>query len=121
MCHGQVNKPLPAALVADLPVIKANLTDFQTYSQKLNIGKPYEEQTNRVAWGDTVDYIWWAIDLAIPMPLTPTQQSKLATLRAKIQQLKTYAIKTGMAAFHGAYHVCNHEEEVRTCEPEQEI
>ena len=122
MCTGRVNKPLPSALVDALPSIKSNLTDLQSYAQKLNIGANNEEDTNRVEWGNETDYIWFAVDLWTPLPLPDALQTKLPAIRDKIRQLKTYALNTGEAAFHGKYHVCHHDTDNTTpCEPEVDI
>jgi len=108
-CFGRVNKPLPSALVADLPSIKDNLTDLQTYARKINEGKDYEEDTNKVGWGNETDRIWFLIDLAVPLPMPQALQDKLPTIKNKIRQLKTYAVNTGEAAFFGTYHICHHD------------
>ncbi len=119
-CYGRVNKPLPSALVSALPVIKSNLIDLQSYAQKINVNKPNEEATNLVAWGDETDYVWFRLDLAIPMPLPEALQVKLPIIRSKIQQLKAYAVNTGRAAFYGKYHICHHGTN-QLCGPVQEI
>ncbi len=103
MCSGRINKPLPATLVSTLPAIKEVMADLQTYAQKLN-----KEDTDTVLWGNEVDYIWFNISLAIPMPLPQVLQDKLPVIRNKIRGLKTYAINTGEAAFQGTYHICKH-------------
>ena len=120
MCTGRVNKPLPSALVDALPSIKSNLTDLQSYAQKLNIGAKNEEATNKVEWGNETEYVWFAVDLWTPLPLPDALQAKLLAIRDKIRQLKTYAVNTGEAAFHGKYHKCYHDEG-GVCEPEVEI
>ena len=120
MCQGQVLKPLPSALVTALPSIKANATDLQSYAQRLNAGAANEEVTNKVIWGEEVDHIWFRIDLAIPIPIPTALQTKLPAIKDKIRQLKTYAVNTGMASFHGKYHVCHHDTG-QLCESEQEI
>lgn len=121
MASGRVNKPLPAALVSALPAIKDAATDLQTYARKLNEGKVNEEATNTVVWGNELDYIWWNIGLAIPMPLPQVLQDKLPAIKTKIRQLKDYAVNTGKAAFSAKYHVCHHDENPPTCEPSQDI
>ncbi len=115
MCRGRVNKPLPSALVTAFPAIKTNLLDLQTYARKVNL-----EDTQKVAWGNETDYIWFDVDLAIPQPIPAALQVKLPAIRAKIQQLKSYAVNTGEAMVHAKYHICLHDEG-RTCGPEQDI
>ncbi len=109
MCSGRINKPLPSALVTALPAIKTNVADLQTYAQKLNVGKPNEEATNKVIWGNEVGCIWWLIDLAIPMPLPEALQTKLPAIKDKIRQLKTYAVNTGEFTFRAKWHICHHD------------
>ncbi len=119
-CSGRIDKPLPAFIVKNLPTIKAAATDIHIYSQKLNAGLAQEEDTSKVDWGNETDYIWWGIDLAIPMPLSPAVQDKLTTARDQLRKLKAYSVNIGLAAFHGKYHICLHKEG-KSCEPEQEI
>lgn len=121
MCRGRVNKPLPSALVTALPTIKANLTDLQTYAQRLNAGQSNQEETNKVEWGDAPTYIWLVLDVAVPLPLPAALSTKLPAIRSKIQQLKQYAVNTGEAAFYGQYHICHHGDMPSTCEAPQEI
>lgn len=121
ICRGRVNKPLPAPLVALLPAIKTNLIELQSYAHIINEGKPNEEATDKVVWGNEVDHIWWRLDLAIPLPLPQPVQDKLPIYKEKIRQLKQYAVNTGEAAFQGTWHLCNHEQIPPTCETAQEI
>lgn len=109
MCSGRINKPLSPTLVIALPTIKANAVDLQSYARKFNAGAANEERTNKVVWGDEPIYIWFQIDLAIPMPIPAALQTKLPAIKDKLRQLKTYAVNTGMATFHGKYHVCHHD------------
>ncbi len=120
LCSGRIDKPLPQALVTALPAIKSNLVDLQTYARKLNEGAANEEDTNMVVWGNETDYIWFQIDLAIPMPIPDALQAKLPAIKDKIRQLKTYAVNTGMFSFRAKYHICPHKEG-KLCEVEQEI
>lgn len=119
-CSGRINKPLPFALVDALPSIKNNVADLKAYARKLNEGKINEEDTNIVTWGTETDHIWFTIIIAIPMPLPQALQDKLPAIKAKIRQLKTYAVSTGDNAFVGKYHICTHGE-TGSCPEPQEI
>lgn len=123
MCSGRINKPLPDALVIALPAIKTNLTDLQTYAQKINIGTIREEATDLVIWGNEPAYIWFQVDLAFPMPLAAILKTKLPAFRDKIRQLKTYTINTREGAFIAKYHICHHDEGINhpVCEVGQDI
>jgi hypothetical protein len=55
------------------------------------------------------------------MPLPQVLQDKLPAIKTKIRQLKTYAVNTGEASFYASYHICHHEDNPTTCEPEQDI
>ena len=107
---GRINKPLPAALVSALPAIKDAVTDLQSYARKINEGKINEEVSVTATWGKKTAYIWWNLNLAIPMPLPQVLQDKLPAIRTKIRQLETYAVSTGENAFQAKYHVCHHGE-----------
>ncbi len=119
--RGRVNKPLPVALISALPAVKDNLSDLRGYAQRVNVGKPNEEATDTVTWGNETDYIWWLIDMAIPMPLPQIVQDKLVVAKAKLQQLKQYAVNTGEVAFYSQYHICHHGDNPSNCEGKQEI
>ncbi len=110
MCSGRINKPLPAALVSALPAIKDAVVDLQSYARKINEGKNNEEATVNAIWGNETGYIWWNLDLAIPMPLPQVLQDKLPAIKTKIRQLKTHAVSTGEDAFRAQYHICKHGE-----------
>jgi len=118
---GQINKPLPSALVKALPAIKDAVTNLQSLARKINEGKKNEEPTNTVVWGSESDHISFALDLAIPMPLSQALQDKIPSIRTKIRQLKDYAVNTGEAAFSAKYHVCYHGEGGNhpPCNPEE--
>ena len=66
------------------------------------------------------------IDLAFPMPLSSTVQTRLNALKAEIVKAKAYAvvINAGQpneeATVRAGYHVCRHDEGL-PCEAEQEV
>ena len=61
------------------------------------------------------------IDLALPMPLTPTVETRLDALKAEILRAKAYAVKIGEEdTVKASWHICHHDTG-EGCEPEQDI
>ncbi len=73
-----------------------------------------------------MSYLRFSLNLAIKQPIPQALQDKLPTIKARIQELKSYAEKINAGkdneemTIKAVYHICNHDTGM-ACGEEQDI